>query len=697
VTASAFGTTIATALGWVSAVTYGAKGDGVTDDTAAIQAAINQLGSNGGVVYLPATTASYLLNSGPLTLTTPATVLTGAGAENTKLLIGSSFSGTAAIEITGYNCQVRNLSVSGASSTTTSNPACNAIEITGVRRNKIENCQFWYVNGWAIEVAATSASGSSNPLGTQISHLYGNSCAGGIHFLGNTAQGFAMNSQVTDVQFYGGGVTSGASANLDTIRIEDSWDVLVENAIAWTSNGTGSSVHIKGDCAAAFVTNLDALGPHAGPCVLIEDGPNGSPQNVQIQGGVIQQGSPGLQITGGAYQVHIATSRLINNQTHGITVASTGKPVHIYDCLFNLNGAGASGTNYDINWSGTAQGKILGCWLGSNIVTSGSAGVQESINIGTVGQAVLVDAAAFQGSGSSSSNWFTNLPAGVIEASSGVVNFATGVNFTASSGTMIAVTGGSTGQRMFGTTGHDTTSIAHGAGVSGLSFDTYRLTCDGAVNLGSGSAARDTAYGRAAAGVWYTSKNALIGSATALGDNGVGEIQVADATTVPTTNPTAGGVVYSQSGTAAPLKLRDTSGNVRSLVDAYAVSAATETTTSTGQTASTHLVIAVEASATYLLDAALIIETPSGVNFVHSWTGPSGATMQWGDAAGNYVATITGTDTWSGTGANKHAHLRGLLVTSSTAGSLTVTFATGTSSNTASLVAGSWVRLTRIK
>lgn len=40
---------------------FGAKGDGVTDDTAAIQSAINSL-PNGGVVYLPPTGAAYLIS-----------------------------------------------------------------------------------------------------------------------------------------------------------------------------------------------------------------------------------------------------------------------------------------------------------------------------------------------------------------------------------------------------------------------------------------------------------------------------------------------------------------------------------------------------------------------------------------------------------------------------------------------------------
>jgi hypothetical protein len=66
-----------TATGWINVKdsTYGAVGDGVTDDTAAIQAAANAIASTGGVLYFPP--GSYVITNS-ITISKP-TMLIGCG------------------------------------------------------------------------------------------------------------------------------------------------------------------------------------------------------------------------------------------------------------------------------------------------------------------------------------------------------------------------------------------------------------------------------------------------------------------------------------------------------------------------------------------------------------------------------------------------------------------------------------------
>lgn len=91
-------------------------------------------------------------------------------------------------------------------------------------------------------------------------------------------------------------------------------------------------------------------------------------------------------------------------------------------------------------------------------------------------------------------------------------------------------------------------NVAAFVNVNGTdTFDRWRLHGDASVTMGTGAAARDVTWGRAGTKTGYVNSNLLVGAATALGDDGVGELQLATVTTAPTTNPTAGLVLYCNS------------------------------------------------------------------------------------------------------------------------------------------------------
>lgn len=398
---------------WLNVIAYGADPSGTNDSTTAISNALNAAAA-GQVIYLPPGT--YKISS-PLAMSTQNVTLAGDGLGNTDktggtvLLMASGFTGTAAVSITAPGCQVQNLCIFGNSITTTSNPAANGIEIAGAKFTNLQNLFMQYINGWCVE----SAGGSSIAnIGTSMYNLTGYNSAGGIHVKGVTGSSFAAQHSLTDCQFSQIGVSSGGNANLDALFFEDCQDILTLNTnCAVSSASTGSTLHIKGACATHLHTNID-LGVFpatstANSVILIEDSSNGSPTQIELSCGVIQAGNVGMTVSGGANQLTVDRVWLKNNVTHGAVLSGTGFQVNFFNCTFALNGQGATGTNYDLNVPGTPTGYVRACHFLSPVTTTGTAGVQDVVNI-PGGQNMPFEDCDFSGAGVVISTTFTNLP-----------------------------------------------------------------------------------------------------------------------------------------------------------------------------------------------------------------------------------------------------------------------------------------------
>jgi hypothetical protein len=427
---------------------------------------------------------NYLLNgANPLNLNAPITLL-GAGHGATTIRIGASFTGSSAVTVASDDCMIQGLQIRGASTTTTSNPACHGITLTGAQEFRVFNATFQYINGYAVRLVGTAG---TTLHGTQIDMIKIQSCAGGIHIKSDSTA-TAANVQLSNVFTRFLGVNSGTNANLDGIRIEDSWDVLCQNIMPWmqaTLGGTGAAFRVVGNCAAIFVQNLDALGPQTGAAnVIVESGANGDPQNVQIAGGVIQQGIIGLLVAGASNQVRVRNVRILNNQTHNVSVTSTGYGIYLDECLISQGGAGATGTNYDINWTGSAEGFVTDCRFGSAVVSTGTAGVQGIINI-AASTVVRVLNANFTGSGSASTNWYpTTQPQLASRVDGTNYEMFGNIDYRFASG-----------QRH---SWRPSASTNHVAAINVAGSDTndrLRIYPD-RVEIGPGSSARDTTWGR---------------------------------------------------------------------------------------------------------------------------------------------------------------------------------------------------------
>jgi hypothetical protein len=464
---------------------HGGVGDGATyNDTAFVSAlaAINP--TWGGKIVIRA--GSYLVDGATaITLASFGIIIEGAGPAATKIVVASGFSDTAVFKITANDCRIKDLTIAGASTTTTSNPVVDGVHLNSASKFRLDNCNFLNLNGWAFKNVAGALTGQS-PSGSMLNHLIIRSCAAGIYWLGNSGSG-STSVLMSDIQIVANGVATGAAANLDGILLEDAWGVETSNVISWMTAGTGAAVHIKGNSITNIFRGVDLEGCGLGPTVLVELGTNGTPYNTKIIGGTIQLGTIGLRVTA-ATIINLQNLNIINNKTHGLSIESSGNPVYCHDLYFNANGAGASGTNYDVNWSGSSIGFLIDARFETSITSSGTAGVQKSINVSS-GQNVRVWNASFAGTGASSSNWFTNFPNLAMETSAGSFHYIT--RLTLDSGFI------TTGLASFQPS--VSTNVLVSSNVGGVAaFDTFRITADGLMNAGpaAGTAARDTTWGR---------------------------------------------------------------------------------------------------------------------------------------------------------------------------------------------------------
>lgn len=134
---------------------YGAVGDGVTDDTAAIQAAIDALPSTGGTVFFPVGT--YKVTARLLIQTKTGVRLLGASKDGCQ--INKVFAGTSLINFLTSNAwEVSNLFLQG---TLDSSGTGDLLHIEGSSHGRLVFCKVFNARGYGIRIEqGTSASGA---------------------------------------------------------------------------------------------------------------------------------------------------------------------------------------------------------------------------------------------------------------------------------------------------------------------------------------------------------------------------------------------------------------------------------------------------------------------------------------------------------------------------------------------------------
>jgi hypothetical protein len=478
-------------------------------DPANIQALLNLSGSQPKLA--PGT--FYIGGSAPLA-PPGGTWFQGSGTNSTILKIVSAFTGAQVITqpLAGYS-RISDMSIVGASSTTTSNPACNGIEGGTGRFNRVDNVFFQYINGWAGEDVANANAGYAS-MWTNISGL---NCAGGIHIKGVSGSGWGAQQFLDNVNFQQIGVGTGPNANLDVFRFEDCFDLLVGNINTSVSDAsTGSSLNIMGKCSSLYFSNPDiGAFPNAttmtNAVITFQDTANGSPSNIVVVGGIVQQGLNAVLASGGASNIWFIGTRFFNCYGSGVKLTGTGADWHFLGASYSANGQGGaanSGTYYDLEVTGSSTGIATDCIYTTPVVAVGVNGVQNAIALPNAGFNFPHSGCKYEGSGTPATP-FTHVPGvytrydGNPPSWNGILSVTSG---QASAAGFSAINTASSPTVPFSRfQAKNAAELTAGIFVSGDTVARLQWDSNGKMSWGAGgSAAVDTNLYRAAAGVLKT-------------------------------------------------------------------------------------------------------------------------------------------------------------------------------------------------
>lgn len=306
---------------------YGAAGDGTTDDTTAIQDAIDAVcAAGGGVVYFPA--GAYLI-SATLTVTCDGLTLAGDGGGASIIHAAVGLATGTMIEISGNDCAVRSL---GLFSTAIKSGG-NGLYLNGCFNTIIQDV---HVNN-QYDAIKSLASTIVRIVNVDIR----DSSRHGIWFDGASGNDFYLNGVVADNTIYatGNGIfISGGEAlfaeNSDFLHFangllieptagrKSQWHFLTNVAFDSCSN---DGIHIGGAGDVYGVTFVNCWA-----------------SSNAVMGAYVGGGAGAVQ------GITISSSRFIANGRHGIDVASPATRVTLADNFLVSNSTSSSATYHGI-------------------------------------------------------------------------------------------------------------------------------------------------------------------------------------------------------------------------------------------------------------------------------------------------------------------------------------------------------------
>lgn len=340
---------------------YGAKGDGATDDAAAIQAAVDALPAGyGGIVFLPP--GQYVVGSQITLPSTKRGVFRGQGPRATELQLKAAATNDILL-VDGQFWRVEDLSIDG------NFPNCPG----GGHGIKVANTKVWLSNLWVSNCKLNGiyvvGTGGQTAHAAFLSNVYCNTNQqDGIEF-----GAFAFDAQCVNVW-------SGANVR-DGIRVGSS-NVALTNCHAW--GNTANGLHIMG--VDATRANACYFETNSGRGIRLESGSRYSAFNACVIRG--NTGGQGLYVFGATSVLNTMAGCVVYNNGSGAGVrVDTATDFTIAGCTFFDNQGGKTQTHAVDSVNGADRVTISGSSIRAANHLTGSTNLVGAANVLTGNQA----------------------------------------------------------------------------------------------------------------------------------------------------------------------------------------------------------------------------------------------------------------------------------------------------------------------